>query len=79
VYLCLCVCDLGTSTTGRPRPEFGSCDIEKKKDACSYMYKFIRVYFKITYNKDTNNKKEKVIKHPIGWIVSNFSTFVQNE
>jgi len=60
------VCDLGTSTTGRPRPELGSCDSEEKKDAYSYMYKFIKVYFKITYNKDTDNKNEKVIKRLIG-------------
>jgi hypothetical protein len=73
------VCDLRTSTTGRPRPEFGCCGTEEKKDAYSYTYEFIRVYIKITYDKYTDNKKEKVIKHPIGWIVSNFSTFVQNE
>jgi hypothetical protein len=73
------VCNLGSSTTGRPRPQFGSCDTEEKKDACSYMSKFIRLYLKITYDKDTNNKNEEVIKYPIGWIVSNFSTFVQNE
>ena len=73
------MCDLGTSTTGRPRPEFISGDTEEKKDVFSYMYKFIRVYFKVAYDKDTNNNEEKVIKHPIGWIVSNFSIFVQNE
>jgi hypothetical protein len=73
------VCDLENSATGRPRPKFGYCDTEEKKDACSYMYKLIRVYFKITHDKDIDNKKKKVIKHRIGWIVSNCSTFVQNE
>jgi hypothetical protein len=76
---CICVCDLENSATGRSRAKFGYCDTEEKKDSCSYMYKFIRAYFKITYDKDTNNKKRKVIKHRIGWIVSNFSKFVQNE
>jgi hypothetical protein len=57
------VCDIGTSTN---ETRAGSCDTEEKRDAYSYMYKFIRAYFKITYDKDTDSKKEKVIEHSIG-------------
>lgn len=63
---CICVCDLRSSTTESPRPELGPCDSEEKKDAYNYMYKFIKMYFKITYDKDADNKKEKFTEHPIG-------------
>ena len=38
LYVCVCVCDLGTSTNGTARPELVCCVTENDKQICGFKY-----------------------------------------
>jgi hypothetical protein len=42
--VCLIVCDLETTTTRRPRPEFGHCVAGKEKLVTCHLYEIFEVY-----------------------------------
>jgi len=48
VFICLIVCNLGTSTMGQPRPELGCCGTDSKVQNCSFVQLSIKLCRRLT-------------------------------